>query len=199
MVDTYPHSQSSIQQFWSNSSLLCVTTLNHVGVQNSKLKIVQKDGKGPCHQTWVQSWQSVLSCPCPRPEEHGGRITDTCLFLLLLYYKITVLKDWSLNSHLLNLVLTEIRKNPSSTVYSHKAQLIWKPFPRPYSAAREDPSISVQSHHCWSWRLLDRTIGRLQFKNKGQVTGWNAAFPLFSNIFLRIVGTLTYHLLCDEK
>lgn len=60
-----------------------------------------------------------LFCPAlvTRPEEHGGRITDTCLFLLLLYYKITIPKDWSLNSRLLNLVLTEIRKNPSSTVY----------------------------------------------------------------------------------
>ena len=122
-----------------------------------------------------------LFCPAlvTRPEEHKGRITDTCLFLLLLYYKITIPKDWSLNSHLLNLVLTEIRKNPSSTVYGNKAQLIWKPFPCPYSAAREDPSISVQSHHCWSWQPFDRTIGRLQFKEKGQVTGWNALFKHF--------------------
>lgn len=66
----------------------------------------------------------LCSALVTRPEEHGGRITDKCLFLLLLYYKITVLKDRSLNSHLMNLVLTEIQKNPSSTVYGHKAQLI---------------------------------------------------------------------------
>lgn len=121
---------------------------------------------------------SVLSLSPGQKNTEGYRRMSIPSAFIQKKKKNPVPKDWSLNSHLVNLVLTEIQKNPSSMVYGHKAQIIWKPFPHWYSAAREDPSISMHSHHCWSWQLFDRTIGRLQFKKKGQVTGWNAAFPL---------------------
>lgn len=112
--------------------------------------------------------------------------------------KVIIPKDWSLNSHLVNLVLTEIWKNPSSMVYGHKTQLIWKPFPRWYSAAREDPSISMQSPllvltAVWqdNW---ETAIQKERSSNRVK-----CCISILRSIFLRIVGTLTYHLLCDEK